>query len=642
MGRKPLEVVVIDKPKRRRARSLRATALRVGVTTALALLWIAPLNPAHAATFAVNSTADDPDANTNNSTCATVAGVCTLRAAIQQSNATPSVNDTINFNIQGAGPHTILPLSPLPTVTDNVVINAYSQPGAKTATSTVPATIMVQLDGTSAGPGIDGLEITSGNTTVRGLSIFGFGRFGVSIEGPSGANKIHGNYIGVDASGVTPRPNTWEGVSIFESKNNVIGSSENQNRNVIAGNGLTRARDGIEITGATSAANTVRGNYIGTDHTGTSALPNVDDGITIDGAKNNQIIKNVISGNAGDGILIHGGSATGNQIKGNLIGTDRTGTSAIPNRMDGVHIEGVKQNTVGGTSTDNRNVISGNVGRGVRIDASDGGTPATANKVLGNFIGTDKAGLAAIPNAREGLFIDDSANNTIGGTTTSSANVISGNAEDGVEVEGPPSTGNKIQGNFIGVTKTLAPLGNADEGVTIDDASNNTVGGTVAGAKNVIAHNVGTGVLVRSGNRNAIQRNLIHSNGLLGIDLAPLGSDANDLGDVDVGPNDFQNFAELTTAKFAGGVLRVDGALNSVPSKAYTVEFFANAQCDVSGSGEGERFVGASQLTTPANGTVSFSKTFSISVPVGQVVTATITDGAGNTSEFSQCVTVTA
>jgi hypothetical protein len=567
--------------------------------------------------------------------------VCTLRAAIQQSNASPSVNDTINFNIAGAGPHTIAPLSPLPTVTDNVVINGYTQPGSKTATSTVPATIRVQLDGTSAGAGVSGIDITAGNTTVRGLSIFSFGRFGVSIEGPAGANKIHGNYIGVDASGVTPRPNTWEGVSIFESKNNVIGSSENQNRNVISGNGLTRARDGVEITGSTSSANTVRGNYIGTDHTGTLPLPNVDDGITIDGGKNNQIIRNVISGNAGDGVLIHGSSATANQIKGNLVGTDKNGTAAIPNGMDGVHIEGVKQNTVGGTTAENRNVISGNTGRGVRIDDSDGGTPATANKVLGNYIGTDKAGLAAIPNAREGVFIDNSATNTIGGTTTSAANVISGNSEDGVEIEGPPSTGNKLQGNFIGATKTGAALPNADEGVTIDDASNNTIGGTVAGAKNVIAHNVGTGVLIRSGTRNAIQRNSIHSNGLLGIDLAPLGSDANDVGDVDVGPNDIQNFAELASAKSAGGVLTVGGVLNSVASKTYAMEVFASAQCDAGNAGEGERYVGTSQLTTAGDGTATFTKSFTVSVPVGQVVTATITDGAGNTSEFSQCVTVT-
>jgi len=268
-------------------------------------------------------------------------------------------------------------------------------------------------------------------------------------------------------------------------------------------------------------------------------------------------------------------------------------------------------------------------------DGFDLNTFSTGITIQGNYIGTDITGSNAIPNSRA-MFV--STNNTIiGGTAAGAGNVISGNV-DGIDIANS-STGNLIRGNFIGTKADgVSPLGNATSGVAFfTGSSNNTVGGVAASAGNRIAFNT-RGVVVDSGTGNAILANSIFSNSGVGIDLTPVaGVTANDNCDTDTGPNNLQNFPVLTSATAVAVNTTIQGTLNSTPSTTFRIEFFANASCDNSGNGEGQTFLGFTSTTTDA----SCNANFSFSVPnasvTGPIVTATATDAGNNTSEFSAC-----
>ncbi|MDA2929353.1 right-handed parallel beta-helix repeat-containing protein [Acidobacteria bacterium AH-259-O06] len=519
---------------------------------------------AQGATFTVNSTADGGDSNPENGVCDDGTGNCTLRAAIEEANAKGG-KDTIAFNIPGAGPHTIQPASALPTITDPVIIDGTTEPGASPNTNGPglgsDALLKIELDG-SAGAAANGLRITAGSSTVRGLVLNRFGGSGIVLES-SGGNIIEGNYIGTDTTGtVKVFPfNSATGVSIVGSSNNTIGGTSAGARNVISGQFR-----GISIRGSVTGT-LVQGNLIGTDATGTIALTlGNTNGIRIDGASNITIggtvggARNVISGN-GFGIVILGGTTTGILVQGNFIGTDVTGTAALGNSSDGI-LAGTGT-TIGGTAAGAGNVISGNNGSGVSISSGNlvqgnfigtdvtgtadlgnssdgvgagsdntiGGTLAEARNVIsgnngngvsissgnlnlveGNFIGTDVTGTADLGNSSNGVRILLGSNNTIGGTTVEARNVISGNNSDGIQILGGSGLGNQVQGNFIGTDITgTAALGNSRDGVRIDGAPSNTIGGTTVGAGNVISSNNGAGVAILSSGAtgNQVQGNFI-------------------------------------------------------------------------------------------------------------------------------------
>jgi hypothetical protein len=200
---------------------------------------------------------------------------------------------------------------------------------------------------------------------------------------------------------------------------------------------------------------------------------------------------------------------------------------------------------------------------------------------------------------------------------------------------------NIIEGNFIGVDTTgTLRRGNGISGVSIF-GSENLVGGTVTNSGNLIRFNGIDGVAIFSGIGNAVRRNSIYSNAQLGIDIGPNGVTPNDPGDTDVTANNLQNFPVLT-AVTRGIVTKIQGTLNSTPNTQFTVEFFSNVECDSSGFGEGQNFIGSTTVTTGSNGDASFSASFLFNASLGQSITATATDSSGNTSEFSKCLTVTA
>jgi len=421
------------------------------------------------------------------------------------------------------------------------------------------------------------------------------------------------------------------------------------------------------------------------------------DGLTLGAGSGGSTIKGLdISNFAGNGIVIQ---SNGNFIVGNFIGVDPTGTArapngTFPNSGDGIRILNASNNQIGSTNAGDRNVVSGNALVGIHIVGTLA-TPATGNIIQGNFVGVATDGVSSVGNRTEpapapgsaegnnlfGIEISGGNLNTIGGTAAGARNVVGFNA-DGVEIDNGAQQ-NIIQGNFAGVgadgvtpTKNLlhgialrssngfgAPLGPAqpnEPGVSF-----NLIGGTTAGAGNLVEFNGTAGIAVfgnpvsASGQPNignTIEGNSIFKNGrdyqtassaptpLLGIDLTnnfffprddgltPNDSQghgaAND-------PNNLQNFPVLTSAMSQGGMTTIAGSLQSAANTTFRIEFFASDVDPLGLPAEGQQFLGFVNVSTDPSGNASFNVTLSVAVSNGRLVTATATDPFGNTSEFS-------
>jgi titin len=351
---------------------------------------------------------------------------------------------------------------------------------------------------------------------------------------------------------------------------------------------------------------------------------------------------NLISGNKGFGVIVVDPDSNRNVIQGNLIGTDVTGTADLGNSSVGVVIgAGASNNMVGGTEAGARNLISGNDSAGVHIDT----VGSTGNLVQGNYIGTDITGTLPLGNVFEGVFIGTgTSNNLVGGTADGAGNLISGNNGNGVTIAEIGTTGNMVQGNYIGtdVTGSLA-LSNSGQGVVIvAGASENSIGGMITGAGNVIMFNNASGILLvgDAGAGNAVSSNSVYMNGNLGIDLGDEGVTPNDFSDGGGGPDNLQNFPILTEVKSKNKDIEVKGTLLSSHNTSFRLEFFSNDTCDLSGYGEGQTYLGFAQVKTNSSGQTTFKIILPTSLTNGRFITATATDPMNNTSEFSQCITV--
>jgi len=503
---------------------------------------------ANAATFTVTNTNDT--------------GAGSLRQAITDANANAGA-DTIAFDIPGSGVQTInVSATNLPAISDPVTIDGTTQPG-------YAGTPLIEIHGSQT----SGMSITAGNTTFRGLVI---NNFGTNILMTSaGGNVIEGCYIGTNAAGTAGASTGNIGIRMINSDNNTIGGTTPATRNLISGNQSV----GVNVESSDGA--TFLGNFIGTDVTGTFAVPNGTAALSF-GGSNNAVIGgsaagagNLISGNTGSAIQLSGGD--GFVIQGNLIGTDVTGTYAIPNGM-GVNDSGGNSVLIGGSGPGEGNVISGNSQFG--IYAYNSGTNTT---IYGNKIGTDVTGTLPIPN--------------VAGISTA---------------------------NITGVV----------------------IGGTDPGQGNVIAFNSGylafsvpVGILVQvSSNHVTIRGNSIHDNEQLGIELNGDGPTPNDTGDGDTGGNDLQNFPIVKSVVYGASSVEVVGKFNSAPSTQYTLDFYANPACTrfPRDFNEGETYLGASQITTDGAGHFDFDVTLPVAVADGARIAVTATDPNGSTSEFSQ------
>ena len=412
------------------------------------------------------------------------------------------------------------------------------------------------------------------------------------------------------------------------------GAAGSSVRNMVI-NGFT-SRQILFITISTGV---IQGNFIGLDPTGTAIVAGSGTGLELCCGSTALLIggtdpaeRNVISSVNSAGIQL---STSDGSFFGNYIGLNAAGSARVGSPFVGITIDN-GTGIVGGINPGEGNVIATNSG------VTFGGNPAfvrSAGSVQGNFIGTDATGMVAL-NLGNGAGI-----NVLhaSGVLIDSGNVISGNgtglAMNSNGVAGTSSLNTTVQGNFIGVAADgMTALGNSTVGIDLFISPGNVIGGTGAGEGNVIAFNGTTGVSVNLTNV-PIQGNSIYSNGGLGINLAggmedPNGVTPNDLGDVNVGSNNLQNFPVIDSAMIASGDVTLTGTLNSESSKTYRVEFFGSPSSDPSGHGEGQTFLGFEDVTTDGNGDATFNVVFTAPMSA-RAFAATATDPDGNTSEFS-------
>lgn len=508
----------------RRAMAI-AWAAGAGVSLCLALLaglgWT--VRAVWAATRVITSAADG--------------GPGTLRQALLDAGP----GDTLTFDAGAfppGAPAVIRPTSPLPAITqDNLTIDA-SNAG-------------VILDGGLVPSGTVGLSLQADGVTVRGLTVRGFPSDGLVVgpgaagnviggdravgAGPNGqgnrfsgnggnglmlrgagtsGNLIRGNFIGVDATGMNPDPNTLSGLVIWQgASDNIVGGAAGA-RNVISGN----RQNGLYINGAGTDRNRLLGNFVGPNATGFGVVGQLENGVVINGGASQTVVgdgtaagRNVISGNALVGVLIADPTTVSNTVQGNYHGANLNGTGALPNGLHGVEIRnGAHHNLIGG----NRllglgNLLSGNANHGLVVDYE-----AHHNQVLGNLIGPDASGSYSLGNQPfGGIDVAEGAQfNQIGGLGPGEGNLISGNGMDGIALYSnlvTPTADNQLLGNLIGLDLAgAAALPNGGDGVfNVSGAARTLI------LSNTVAYNAGAGVFISDCTGNTAAQNAIFANG---------------------------------------------------------------------------------------------------------------------------------
>ncbi len=510
----------------------------------------------------------------------------------------------------------------------NYVLNNYI------GTDATGATDIANLDGIW----VDG---SSGNFIGQagdGNLVSGNEFYGIVLDG-FGANNnwVQANYIGTDAAGTAAVANHADGVYITNgAHDNLIGGTVAAAGNLISGN----VGNGIRISGATSNANTISYNSIGTDLTGTFDLGNLGSGIYLAGGDANVIRDNLISGNDLYGINLASSDVTNSIIAGNTIGLNAAGTASLFNGSHAINVSSASGTMIGGSVAADRNVINANYPGDYAINVSS----ATNTDITGNYIGTDALGTTALESGSFAINISNSSTTQVGGPAAGEENVIGGYGVVGVRVT---SGGATIQGNYIGTDK-LASVNLAAGGlygVGLFSASGVLVGGPGSTDGNVIANHT-TGIHVTgTGTGNSFRRNRIFNNSGLGIDLKGDGVTANDAGDGDgispAEPNELMNFPIIYDITISGGNVTITGEARP----GATVEFFQAAD-DGNTHGEAAEFIGSGVVAGATPGTIDatarqFSFVFSVgSLTTSDSVTATATDASNNTSEFATNVDV--
>jgi hypothetical protein len=421
-----------------------------------------------------------------------------------------------------------------PSATGNLITGNYigNLPGNSTP---YPNQRGIRIDGAASENRIGNANDPGARNIISGNGVGGIGN-GVSLDGSTSKNVIQGNYIGlgITITGTIANPiittaplgNSGYGVEVADSSENTIGGTTQAQRNVISGNALV----GVLLSGSQTFSNTVAGNFIGTNQLGTVDWGNGQDGVQIaNGAYNNTIsgtpsARSVISGNAGYGIRITDVDTTGNEVIGNYIGVRDNGTQRLSNDLGGVRIENqASDNMIGAAGQSN--VISGNTGHGVSIGRTSVGLPTFNNKVVGNIIGLNFTASAPISNTESGVFIGggfagneveiETFNTQIGGSTEGERNILAGNGESGIFIDGSSTLSNTITGNIIGLARSgvggpfTATAANTGDGIRVTGGEILRIGGPTVAEGNLIAANGGDGISLTDVVSTTIQSNRI-------------------------------------------------------------------------------------------------------------------------------------
>ena len=457
-----------------------------------------------------------------------------------------------------------------------------------------------------------------GGTTATDLNIISANtEIGIYIES-SDSNVVCGNYIGVDATGT----HTFEyapdssiqanGVEINTTgKHNLIGGSTPEARNIISGNRVYGC-----IYYGNCSKNNIAGNYIGTDVTGTAAIPNAT-GICVDGSSNHNIMENnVLSGNRSYGLFIVTRGTDGNIFRGNKVGTDATGTTALPNDVGLMLAADAKDNVIGGDAPEDRNLFSGNLYAGIEV--TDAGTEN--NRIAGNFVGVNATGNQPLPNGN-GIIVSALVKHL-----DIDRNVISANSGFGVVITDRADS-NVVRRNKIGTgTDTLIALGNGGAGVLLGGGTtHNLIGGDSEG--NVIAHNDSAGIVLTGNARlNRFSQNAIYQNQYAGIYF------------MDNGCNDNLQPPMITVANRypEAGFSEVRGTVSVENPEWSVIEIFvAEENENPLFPAQASRYLG--QTFPDENGNWEFYTSWT---EESTAFVATITDASGNTSPFSASLLV--
>lgn len=553
----------------------------------------------NALTFEVNATSDAEDANKGDGVCRTAAGVCSLRAAIEEANR-HSGPDRITFNIAAAqnAPIDIQITNSLPIINDStggVTIDGYSQAGSQPNSQAIGGSnALIRIQIRAQGHGRENLQGSGAQTTPPSA-----GQYPVFMI-VSGGNEVRGIAI----------YNMWRA---------------------------------FHFSGSASVNNKVVGSFIGTNAAGTyrssKMVHNVNGAALFDsGASNNQIgdtspaDRVIASGSPGSGIYLGGVGTNYNRFYNIVIGLAPDGSRSLGNYLQGLDINrGASYNIVGGTASGQRNWIGANGISGIEVSHEP---YADYNQIIGNYIGVnaDATGTSTIyRNQSSGIHIEDHTHfNVI------KYNVIGNNQRGGIQLS-ETVTNNEIAYNYIGVTPSGANVPNGLAGiVAYNYASNNTIG-----PGNVIANNP-VGVLItssRGGNvNNRITQNSIYNNTTLGIDLGSTGTTAQNFASQGVTPNE-QPISEAPNNNQAHPALAsaTPQEVRGLACAGCTVEVF-RADGGAQVYGEGRTYLGSA--VADANG--QFRIVPSGTLNVGDFVTATATNTMGDTSEFSLNRQVTA
>lgn len=458
---------------------------------------------------------------------------------------------------------------------------------------------------------------------------------------------VDGNNIGISKDNTTWIGNGGEGILLHNSDNNNIGLSGSGHENIVTANA-----EGIVLY--YSNDNLINNNYVGNDAVGglagaLSGSNNQQFGLIIDSTStaNTAFGFNIFSGNQQYGIRISGANTTDNTIAGNFVGLDITGGSVYPNLVGGILInQGASDNTIGGSTIADRNNISGNsAGSGGEIVISDLGTDH--NIIMGNYIGVNSSGNGGVI-SHQGIVIDNALGTQIGGPGSDEGNFIATMTVHGIALSSTDST--KIFNNHIGVLPDATASGNGTAGVSISMSNYTMIGGygVSSDSANIIANNhVGVEVVtgITSSQFNTIVGNAIYDNTQQGIDID--GDDAilpNNAALNPSGNNEELDFPEIIQAWNCGAsdFTRVAIQHNLDNNAAgHKVQLYSVVTPDGNGHGEGDTYLG-SWTFTPANGIDTIDIDLGQPLTVGTVITATMINPNGSTSEFGPVFTVTA
>jgi hypothetical protein len=497
-----------------------------------------------------------------------------------------------------------------------------------------------QFDGVAVYGEVEDNFIGGDNLTQGNLISANWGSGIVLAGNDVTRNRIDGNLIGANYAGYAALGNLGDGILITDgAHDNQIGGTGTESGNLISGN----AGHGLHLSGNLVSGNTVTANWIGLARDGYADIGNgwlnEGDGVAIDNGANANIIggtttvlRNVISANYRFGVGLQGAGTRNNLVAGNYIGVNFAGSSSLGNSAGVCISDGAQANTIGGLTSEYRNVISGNrsedfpYGCGVLIL----GHGTDYNRVSANIIGLDATGLIARRNGSCGVVIGGGAQfNIVGGDNTTDGNIISGNGlEDpvegraaGVHIFGTATAYNRISGNLIGPSvlgKTI--VGNRGHGIGVfSGAHHNLIGGDSFQSGNQIIGNEGTGVFLSGSESygNLIRYNQMKNNDGLGIELR-------DSAQAGIMPPEITTVGRLWEA----GPRLVVG--HSAPPGA-TIDIYEVVSPDPSGAGEGYTYL--AYTTSDALGDFDCYLPSAPARPI--ILTAIAVDADSNSSEFS-------